>query len=360
MQNIESRNLIEQANSLIKSKNYRALAQLTDVILAAQPDDFFATYFRGLAAMGQSDENLGQSLIRRAESARPEVRKFGFMAPFYRHLGRPEVRSLCKRIVTMELFSTTDAFLLSFPKCGRTWVRFMLGAYALKGGPGDPLTVVEISATDPTLTSLEISHDDNPHWKPVGDIVTNKDAYQDKKVLFLARDPRDVIVSYFFQYTLRDDKHHANDSGFNGDLSAFIRQDIGGLRSVVRYYNTWATNREVPAEFKLVTYEDLQDDVRAVLKAIIEFLGWPVYGPVILDLAAQAGEFENMQQLERTDALKNFRLQPPTDGNPEGFKVRRGVVGGFRDYLTARDISWIDDYLGGELNDLFARYKYKS
>ena len=97
-----------------------------------------------------------------------------------------------------------------------------------------------------------------------------------------------------------------------------------------------------------------------MLKAIIEFLGWPVYGPVILDLAAQAGEFENMQQLERTDALKNFRLQPPTDGNPEGFKVRRGVVGGFRDYLTARDISWIDDYLGGELNDLFARYKYKS
>jgi len=96
------------------------------------------------------------------------------------------------------------------------------------------------------------------------------------------------------------------------------------------------------------------------LGEILGFIGWPDYGPDTLDQAVAAGSFENMRRLEANDTPGNVRLQPPADGNPEGFKVRRGVVGGFRDYLADPDIAWIDEYINSELDDVFARYKYVS
>lgn len=360
MSYIQSRSPLDQAKFLFRSRNFQALAQLADEILAADAAGFLATYYRGLAAMGEGDEILARNLIRKAQSVRPEIKNYDFLDPLYRRQGKSDAEILHQHLMTMELFSNVDTFLLSYPKCGRTWLRFMLGVYALKGGPGDPLNIEQISAANPDLATLEISHDDYPHWKPAGEIVTEKKVYKDKRVIFLARDPRDAIVSYFFQYTLRGDKDLAKDSSFDGDLSEFVRHDIGGLPSLVSYYNTWAANRDVPAAFLLITYEDIQKDVRGSLKQVVEFLGWPDYGADVLDRAVAAGDFESMHQLEASNALDNVRLQPPKDGNPEGFKVRRGVVGGFRDYLSERDIEWIDNYLRDELDDLFVQYKYAS
>ena len=35
-------------------------------------------------------------------------------------------------------------------------------------------------------------------------------------------------------------------------------------------------------------------------------------------------------------------LRAGRDADPEAFKVRRGKVGGFRDYLSDDDVAWID------------------
>ena len=64
-----------------------------------------------------------------------------------------------------------------------------------------------------------------------------------------------------------------------------------------------------------------------------------------------------MRRLEESDSLNNVMLKPPPDGNPEGFKLRRGMVGGYRDYLTDDDIAFMDDYLRTGLDDLYADYK---
>jgi len=74
-----------------------------------------------------------------------------------------------------------------------------------------PLEVYRISENAPELSTLFFSHDDNPHWKPFATINADKTIYKGKKVVFLIRDPRDVLVSCFFQYTLRGDHKIAND-----------------------------------------------------------------------------------------------------------------------------------------------------
>jgi Sulfotransferase domain len=57
-------------------------------------------------------------------------------------------------------------------------------------------------------------------------LETDKSRYRGTKVLYLIRDPRDVVVSCFFQATRRKKL-------FRGTLSEFIRSDNYGIRKIV-------------------------------------------------------------------------------------------------------------------------------
>ena len=64
-----------------------------------------------------------------------------------------------------------------------------------------------------------------------------------------------------------------------------------------------------------------------------------------------------MKNMEQDNVLNNARLKPPEDGDPEGFKIRRGKVGGYVDYLSKDDIEYIDQYLDANLDDFYSFYK---
>jgi len=95
----------------------------------------------------------------------------------------------------------------------------------------------------------------------------------------------------------------------------------------------------------------------SVFTELLSFLGWPDYGDDAIEAAVSTGEFSKMKKLEETDALKNERLKPPEDGDPEGFKVRKGKVGGYREYFTEDDKEYVDTFLRDELDDFFGCYK---
>ncbi len=62
------------------------------------------------------------------------------------------------------------------------------------------------------------------------------------------RDPRDVVVSNYFQFVKRGDGERIGDA-FAGSLSEFLHHDRGSLKSIVTFYNVWARNRAVPKAF---------------------------------------------------------------------------------------------------------------
>ncbi len=254
-------------------------------------------------------------------------------------------------------FADTAAFVISYPKCGRTWLRTMVGHYLLRGRPGDPLEIFEICRASPALPTLDFSSDDRPQHRHFSKIGTDKSIYRDKVVVFLARDPRDVIVSHYFQFTKRGGRKRAEKDEFAGGLSDFIRYPRGGVPNIVAFYNAWARARQAPRRFHLMTYEALHRDTAGELRRLIGVLELPDHGPAALDAAIAFGSFENMRRIEEVGALANPRLQNPRRDDPEAYKVRKGKVGGYRDYLGADDIAWIDDYLARELDDYFADYK---
>jgi hypothetical protein len=59
--------------------------------------------------------------------------------------------------------------------------------------------------------------------------------------------------------------------------------------------------------------------------------------------ALEFSRFENMQKLEAAGAFDSKILHPGDVRDPESFKVRRGKIGGYREYLSAEDQQFAAD-----------------
>ena len=308
-----------------RANNYQRTQNTCELILRESPDNVEALFILGLCHCRTGNANIGIRAIKRAFSLKPELADYDFLRGLMVQQKISNQADLWETCFSQYLqFQMVDSFLISYPKCGRTWLRMLLGKYVIgPDGEGDPLEVLQATQEKPKFSPIEVSHDDYPHRKPADAIFTNKNAYAGKKVIFLLRDPRDVMVSYFFQYTRRGDKEQANDSGFNGDLSIFIRHRIGGLENLVNFYNVWAGNRHVPAGFLTVKYEDMVDDVGGVFSRVVDFLGWPTRDENFVSSVIDYCSFDNMRKLEESNVLDNSRLSPPKDGDPEGFNTNQ-------------------------------------
>lgn len=336
----------------------RAAGAACSAILERQPEHVVALLLSALCDLKAGNADRGRRALDRATAAEPQLLHYDFLRPLLQHQGLgSDLAEAEARLEQYLLFRDVDRFLISYPKCGRTWLRLMLGKYMLGNEPGDPLELRHPGALRPDFPPVEVSHDDYPHWKPAELVVTDKRAYAGKRVVFLVRDPRDVVVSNYFQYTRRGDKVRANDAGFDGTLSDFVRYPSGGIPNLVAFYNAWAANRAVPAAFLMVTYEEMIAASGSVLLRVAEFYGWPARPAETVAAIADFARFDNMRRLEETDALRNPRLARPADGAADSYKVRRGKVSGYVDYLGAEYIAYIDGHLDRHLDDLYAAYK---
>lgn len=264
----------------------------------------------------------------------------------YRAALRPGV--VRKHVQALLEERSADAFLLSYPKAGRTWLRMMIGRAVVSHfdiADADVYDLSQLSDKAPVPRIL-VTHDDNPHRKPPERLNRSKRKYRGKKVVLLIRDPRDTIVSYYFQRTKRRQRPYA------GDLSAFLHEREGGFDSLLEFYNIWAECRDVPAAFLLVRYEDLRSDPTGELRRVLDFLGLDVIEDSLLTEVVDALTFEKMRKMEQQDQLQKRSLRPGNKEDEESYKTRRGKVGGFRDYLSSDDIRLLNEKME-RLSDIY-------
>lgn len=244
-----------------------------------------------------------------------------------------------------------DVVLVSFPKAGRTWLRALLvQALADHFGvdPNGPLDLRSLAVRDPRVPRIRPKHDDAPQLKTPAELVSIKDEYRDVRVVFLARDPRDLVISAYFQMTRREGR-------YSGDLASFLHCPRGSVATILEFFNIWARNAAVPRDFLLVRYEDLHGDPERELQRVLAFAGLTRIAPATLERASSYSQFDNLRRLELSGETGSGRLRPGDPRDPESFKTRRGIVGGFRDYLNAEQIAWLDRRIATELDP---RYRY--
>ncbi|HSK96223.1 MAG TPA: sulfotransferase domain-containing protein, partial [Euzebyales bacterium] len=244
-------------------------------------------------------------------------------------LYRAKVRLLARRC---------DAFLVSFPKCGRTWLRMMLGS-ALSEHYGISVRnlrrFTDADVTHPGLPRVLATHDDSPQVKSPHRVMRDKRAYRHSKVVLLTRDPRDAIVSLYFHVTRR------RQVPYDGDLSAFVRERSGGLASLLAFYDAWAPHLDRD-NVLLVRYEDMHAAPARELERVLTFLDVSGVEDAVVERAVTASSFERLQRMEREGSAGTRALRTTTTHDPEAYKVRRGKVGGYVDYLSASDIAAVD------------------
>lgn len=242
-----------------------------------------------------------------------------------------------------------DAIVVSIPKSGRTWVRAFLCAYFCKRA-GQPFTLEPEKYGLSEIPHIVYTHDVFEQrtkadlWDRVrGKYLVPASELRRAKIILLARDPRDAFVSHYVQLVRRsaDTPNELKQK----TLSELLRDDAFGIGAIVDTMNRWLKEFGRRKNFLLVTYEALRADPAKTFPTLLAALGET---PPDRDAFAHAlafSEFENMKRLEAAGAFDSKILRPGDVTDPESFKVRRGKIGGYKEYLSEKDQRYVAEVL---------------
>jgi hypothetical protein len=155
------------------------------------------------------------------------------------------------------------------------------------------------------------------------------------KIVLLVRDPRDCFVSLYLQMTRRDPS--ADAALKQKSVSELLRDKRFGIRGIVRAMNDWLDEFSGRKDFTIIRYEALRASPAEHFRDLLAVVGETTPDMSIFQKALEFSRFENMQKLEAAGVFDSKILHPGDVRDPESFKVRRGKVGGFREYLSAGD-----------------------
>jgi hypothetical protein len=223
----------------------------------------------------------------------------------------------------------SDVFVASYPKCGTTWMQYVV--YLLMNG-GSPL---------PSGRKLEEFF---PHLEEVGaegvGVLPERRMIKthlpfamtpyrpDARYVYVARNPFDCAVS-FYHHT-RGFVHHYDfaDGTFDDFFECFIRGEVD-FGDYFAHLSSWHAERNAP-NILFVTYERMRADTESVIAEVAAFIGEPAASAArdraMLRAICEESSFRSMSRDQR-----RWSSARPA-GMPEF--VRKGIVGDWRGTFT--------------------------
>jgi hypothetical protein len=254
-------------------------------------------------------------------------------------------------------FSQADAIIVSLPKSGTTWLRVFLYSYFCSLAQR-PFTLKARELAGANLPNLVFTHDLFNHAAEPsllarlrGRHLIPAHARRTKPTLVLVRDPRDVIVSLYFELRRKGAR-----PSYSGSLGQMIDDPRFGIGVLVESMNRWITDRPPLPNFKIVRYEDWRTAPSETFREVLGFLGFANIDESLLQRSVEFASFENMRRMEAARMFNSAGLSRADPDNPESYRVRRGVVGGYVDYLSTEEILTLERGLA----HLDPRYGYSS
>lgn len=220
---------------------------------------------------------------------------------------------------------------ISYPKSGRTWLRMILNSLEI---------------------DMEYSHlDTGADRKSWGKRFDELDipSVTREKIVFLHRDPRDVVVSMFYEFTKRQlpilDQEQRKKYEARGlipplTLSEFVRSPRFGIEKTIIF--------NIACKEKLnaytLSYENLSTNPLEQLNKLLQYL--EIYRPADqVNKAILDNNFSSMRKREETgdipDNMKG-RLGPTDPSDINSYKVRKGIVGGWATEMDTETQNYAD------------------
>jgi len=237
-----------------------------------------------------------------------------------------------KDIILSFRYPKGQYFLVSFPKTGRTWLMYMINQMKeLSDHPLKNKAYFIFNEHDNSEIIIENGNRNNPL-----DIFrfTERYRYKRGKVIFLVRDPRDVVVSHFHQVTKR-----AKNPFVFSSISNFVKDETLGFYRIIHYYNLWYKNRSIPQNFLLVKYEDLLENGVQELQKINNYLSLNVSVSDI-EKVYEESSANKMRKKEIANQLEGFE---DFGKKKNQLKVRNAKIGDYVKELSEEDIAYCNE-----------------
>jgi len=229
-----------------------------------------------------------------------------------------------------------DTFLVSYPKSGSTWARFLVAALA---NPSETVSFLNIDRLLPSISSRS-KRDLRKQRRPR---LIKSHEYFDARyqnVIYLVRDPRDVVLSQYRFFL----KRGAIDDGYTLDrfVNRFLAGDLNTYGSWGENVGTWLVSQNGAKRFLLVRYEDMLRETARELQTIANFLGLSV-SPGHLARCVEQGSADRMRDLEKKQGsqwvtTKGVRTDIPFVGAAQ--------AGGWKSGLAVQHIAQIESAWG--------------
>lgn len=231
-----------------------------------------------------------------------------------------------------------DVFLVSYPRSGNTWLRFLISNLL----HSDPTTFANIETRIP-----DVYHHPDPaliqHPRPR--ILKSHEYLVPRypRVIYIARDPRDVAISYY--HWLRKIDLLPVDCLLSDYIPRFIAADFEPFGSWGDHLGGWIGARSDNPTFLLLRYEDLHSAPAKSLSRIADFLALPTTDALI-DHAIQRSDASQMRALEHQQSDQWVTTQ---NTNPTIPFVRASSVGEWQHTLDPHSIAAIEQAWGAQM-----------
>ena len=189
-----------------------------------------------------------------------------------------------------------DVFLVSYPKSGNTWTRFLVCNLLHPDQPADFSNIDELIPDPEGLSKRHLAQ--LPRPRVIKSHQYFHPAYS--RVVYIVRDPRDVAVS---QYHFRRKRRVIADEL---PIEEFLPDFLSGAYSPYGSWGenvaSWLSTRSGDPNFLLLRYKDMVANTVAELAKIAEFLRIDA-DEARLALAAERSSADRMRKLEKQQPL---------------------------------------------------------
>ena len=241
-----------------------------------------------------------------------------------------------------------DTYIVSYPKSGNTWVRFML----MNLMSPDEASFLNMDDRIPSIYRTPASR---LVEYPRPRIIKSHEYLHPRypRVIYIVRDPRAVVVS-LWHYRVKT-RYIPESYPIHQYVKRFLagRLDDGlDIPSWQEHVGGWWGARQFSPDFLLLRYEDMLDDPSGHIRRIARFMGIDADDDTIAR-AARNSSFDNMQKLEKQAGRA---WQAMAQSRMDRLFIRRGDSQSWRDELDPDSIRLIEESWG----DTMALFGYKT
>lgn len=226
-----------------------------------------------------------------------------------------------------------DIFLISYPRSGNTWMRFLLAFIYYNCPPQD---LKELETTIPDIhTSLDFINEKLPRPRIIKSHFSEMPPQG--KILYLYRDGRDSLISfYFYLYPNSEKRPTFLDFLNSGQKDTFVGNWSKHIQKALSF------RKKEPYRIHMLKYESLVSNPEFQLSQVLKFLELSV-SEENLKSAIHVCSLENLKQMEK----QTRNLLP---GEKPFF--RNGSLEQWRDFFSDQEIRILNKQLGKTLKVL--------